>query len=205
MAAEASRTPQVQEMMRRARSAWWEDGITEIVSGLGLLILGFLGFQKEMLPAPRNMGWQLAWTVWLGVFIVGGNLLIRRLKARYVWPVAGYATPRQDRDWRWAGAFFLTLILLVVVAAWNPPHFGAAIAGLPLFIFLLALYRYTRLRRFLVIGTLALVEGLVLALFPLNATAALHLILGTIGLFFCFSGLWNWLRFRRRLQEAPHG
>ena len=192
-------------MVRRARRAWWEDGITEIVSGLGLLILGLLGFQKEMVPESQNLTWQLAWILWLGVLIVGGNFLIRWLKARYVWPVAGYATPRQDRNGQWAGAFFLALIFLVVVAAWDPLHLGAMIAGLPLFVFLLALHRYTRLRRFLVIGVLALLEGPLLALLSLNAMASLHLILGTVGFLFCLSGLWNWQRFRRRFREAPHG
>ncbi len=193
-----------ERLVFQARAAWWEDGLAEMVSGIGLVVIGLLGWRKATLPPEASTPWDLAWTLAVLVFAVGGPFVVRWLKARWVWPRTGYAKPRRERSLGVILGFLLALGVLALLLVWNPPFLGPLWAGGTMFLLLFSWYRYARVFRFLVIGIVILLLSGILAFLQISAEVALFLTLAFTGLAFLVTGTQAWIRFQKQ-QPAEAG
>ncbi len=192
----------MEHTLYRARAAWWEDGIPETLSGLGLVILGLVGWATWSQPSP-SPGWTLLWFGLLIGLSVGMKPLMLRAKSRWSWNRTGYSRPRRELD---LTAVFLLLAamagVVLAVQASSPLVQGT---GLAVFVGCLmgSLYRYARVPRFLVYGLVGGVLALGLGMRGYPGAVSVHLTLMVLGGLFLLSGLPRWWRLRH-LPETPH-
>ncbi len=111
-----------QSFERRVRHYWVEDGLAEMVVGLGFLLLAALLALSTHDPAQARLwGWVRA--AYIFVFVFGTRWVVQRLKWRITYPRTGYlAYPRQRLSRRlfriliaaaaFAGVAFLALAWL---------------------------------------------------------------------------------------------
>ena len=197
---------QVQRWIQKARASWWEDGLAEIMSGLGLIVVGVLGFVKESTNQSPGGFWDF---IYLGVLLavsLGTPHLVRNLKRRWIWPKTGYAEP-QGRKWDLKAFFwFLGLFLILgVLVLWRPSRLSGVLEGLFFFLILYSIARFSGLRRFLYIGLLSLLLGAALGFSSISPPQGFFLLLSGTGVFLLISGLFTWNRFWKTLREPSDG
>lgn len=197
---------EVEQWIQKARASWWEDGLAEIVSGLGLTFLGALGLWKERIPASSRGFWDFLWLFLLLTISLGTPYLVRWLKRRWIWPKTGYAHPL-GRRWDPRSVLqFLGLLLLVGVATFlSPPVLSGILAGLFLFLILYHIARFSGLWRFLFIGLTILALSLIMGALALPLPQAILSLLSATGVLLLISGIHTWIRFRHSLKEAHDG
>lgn len=196
-----------QNFLYRARAAWWEDGIPETLSGIGLLLLSGVGLLRAQAPPSRFTWLNVVWILLLFSLILGMKRLILQAKARWSWPRTGYSRPR-----RWVDLPTVLLILaatsgmFLAVSIGSPPAVGTGMGSFVLFL-MVSLYRYARLPRFLWIGLLGGGVAFVLGLQGLPVEWMVHLVLGILGLLFLGSGIPRLYRTLSRPaeREQSHG
>ncbi len=113
-----------QSFERRVRRYWVEDGLAEMVVGVGFVLLAFLLWLSARPGAVAQIRiWGLIRTLYILAFVLGTRWIVQRLKWRITYPRTGYlAYPRQRLSRRlfriliaaaaFAGVAFLGLTLL---------------------------------------------------------------------------------------------
>ncbi len=192
----------VDTWIQKARGSWWEDGLTEILSGVALFLIAVSGILKEHTSGRAADFWGFAWVVILVGFSVGGKFFLQWVKRRWVWPRAGYAHPgRQRFNVRFVPELLLILLVFIVLVVWEPPVLTGLLSGLFIFLVLFLVYRYSGIKRFLGYGILALIGGFILAFVKLSFSDALMSVLGLVGVAQFLGGIWQFQRFMKMLRK----
>lgn len=186
---------QLEDVEQRARRYWFQDGLTEISCGFGLLVVGAWFFALHELqahPAAAPAGGSseilvnLAFPVLIFVLVWAGRRLIAFAKVRYVYPRTGYVSFRRSAGMRRFSAAIACLVgfafTILVVRAPALVNWLPALEGLVFAVAFLFLGRKTGTLRFPVEALACAVVGLVLALQSIDENLAAALVFSGIGL-----------------------
>lgn len=184
---------------RKIRGYWYRDGIGEIAGGFIFLLLGTYFGVTEYLGDDSFWGGLLQAgliIVLLGLMYIGRRL-VHALKTMFVYPRTGFFQYRENEDIRShrniVAAVVAGLTAAILVAAstilklenWTPGLTGVLGALILSFIGRKA----SSLVRFLIMGIISIILGIVLSLVNLPMGYALGLYYGMMGLVFIASGI----------------
>lgn len=190
---------EVNEIRKKVRRTWWEDGLVEIFTGVLVLFVGIGLLILEILTV-----WGIQQAVRIVLFIVaiagaGSYYWVQKwLKAKYVWKKAGYSVPSYDNLTNLfvlIGSLFV--LLLVVNDFWSHFRIGGLFAGSSVFFFWFATFSFSGLKRFLVIGSFSFILGIIGVIFKMNGISTLQIIIGFLGVASLVSGIKVNREFRR--------
>ncbi|KAA3656342.1 MAG: hypothetical protein DWQ04_31370 [Chloroflexi bacterium] len=183
----------IEQVMKRTQRYYYEDGLVETAVGtlfiaIGLALLGWL-----MIQTSPVLGIVMVLVSTAAIF--GGTLFVQRvipaLKARITHPRTGSVTYRRDvpSRSRW---LIVVAALLIAILSFNFPGYISQISvviGLLLGIIFSVLGYRVRLRRFYLLGGVAVIVGMVTAVsFTNDITSAASTFVGT-GLIMAVIGL----------------
>ena len=200
----------MQDVEKRVRRYWYTDGIAELTSGGMFFLLGLyfgvLGYFEE--GSLISVILQVSMIL---VFIggaVGVRWLVNTLKSRLTYPRTGYVEYRVNDDdirkRRWvivASVMIITAVSIMMVEYIHWLDSIVFITGLIVGVIFIALRgKSSGLKRFFLLGGLAIVLGIVLAYSGFSQIYALTLFYGLLGLAIMISG---GLVLRSYLVENP--
>ena len=200
----------IKQVERRVKRYWYTDGIAELASGGLFLLLGLyfgvLGYFEE--GSLVSVILQVSMIL---VFIVGAfgvRWLVNTLKSRLTYPRTGYVEYRvKDGDTkkrRWmivVSAMVISAASIVLVDYIRGLDSMVLVNGLLVGVIFIALRgKSSGLKRFYLLGVLAMVLGVTLSFSGLSQAYNLGLLYGLLGIAVMFSG---GLVLRRYLSENP--
>ena len=202
---------EIEELMRRTRRYWYEDGLWEIAVGGFFLLLALLWYAQARTPQGSPLWAIYAFAPILLIVLVYtlGMRLIEQVRSRHVWPRTGYVKPSRRAYWplsRVIGLVVAALLALGFIAPsiargkWLPALWGLGFA------LVLAIgARFLGLRRWYALGAWALLTGLgaFLSPFPWLVSGALFWL--ALGLGWLACGIYALRRYRRSLARSPRG
>jgi hypothetical protein len=201
---------EMKQMEQRVKRYWYTDGIAELTSG-GLFVLlgvyfGAQGFLGEGSTASIILQISLILVMVGGIF--GVRWLVNDLKTRLTYPRTGYVEYRVNeknvkvRRYLVAGvAMTIAIASIVLVDYIRGLDTMALITGLLVGVIFIALRgKSSGLKRFYLLGVLAMVLGVTLSFSGLSQAYNLGLLYGLLGIAVMFSG---GLVLRRYLSENP--
>ena len=201
---------EMKQMEQRVKRYWYTDGIAELTSG-GLFVLlgvyfGAQGFLGEGSTASIILQISLILVMVGGIF--GVRWLVNDLKTRLTYPRTGYVEYRVNeknvkvRRYLVAGvAMTIAIASVVLVDYIRGLDTMALITGLLVGVIFIALRgKSSGLKRFYLLGVLAMVLGVTLSFSGLSQAYNLGLLYGLLGIAVMFSG---GLVLRRYLSENP--
>jgi hypothetical protein len=201
---------EMKQMEQRVKRYWYTDGIAELTSG-GLFVLlgvyfGAQGFFGEGSTASIILQISLILVMVGGIF--GVRWLVNDLKTRLTYPRTGYVEYRVNeknvkvRRYLVAGvAMTIAIASVVLVDYIRGLDTMALITGLLVGVIFIALRgKSSGLKRFYLLGVLAMVLGVTLSFSGLSQAYNLGLLYGLLGIAVMFSG---GLVLRRYLSENP--
>ena len=201
---------EMKQVEQRVKRYWYTDGIAELTSG-GLFVLlgvyfGAQGFFGEGSTASIILQISLILVMVGGIF--GVRWLVNDLKTRLTYPRTGYVEYRVNeknvkvRRYLVAGvAMTIAIASVVLVDYIRGLDTMALITGLLVGVIFIALRgKSSGLKRFYLLGVLAMVLGVTLSFSGLSQAYNLGLLYGLLGIAVMFSG---GLVLRRYLSENP--
>jgi hypothetical protein len=199
---------EMKQMEQRVKRYWYTDGIAELTSG-GLFVLlgvyfGAQGFLGEGSTASIILQISLILVMVGGIF--GVRWLVNDLKTRLTYPRTGYVEYRVNeknvkvRRYLVAGvAMTIAIASIVLVDYIRGLDTMALITGLLVGVIFISLRgKSSGLKRFYLLGVLAMVLGVTLSFSGLSQAYNLGLLYGLLGIAVMFSG---GLVLRRYLSE----
>ena len=202
---------EIEELMRRTRRYWYEDGLWEIAVGGFFLLLALLWYAQARTPQGSPLWAIYAFAPVLLIVLVHtlGMRLIEWVRSRHVWPRTGYVKPSRRAYWplsRVIGLVVAALLALGFIAPsiaegkWLPALWGLGFA-----LVLVVGARFLGLRRWYALGAWALLTGLGAFLLPFPWIASGALFWLALGLGWLICGLYALRRYRRSLAGLPRG
>jgi uncharacterized membrane protein YeaQ/YmgE (transglycosylase-associated protein family) len=183
----------VDDLMRKTKSYWYEDGLAEILAGVVFVAISLLLLADWATPAdsPAKWIWTPGFMLVMIICILSGRRVIAWLKERITYPRTGYVAYRQER--RSSGvpravvagilgaAVSLAMSGAVIyrhdIARLAPLLMGAAIA-----VFLVRIVSDIGLLRFYALAIWAVIEGLSLTLLTSDSDLSIALFYLLLGL-----------------------
>ncbi len=200
--------PDVNSLMKRTLSSWYEDGLADLAMGGYFMLLGVALLAQAL--TPEGSALQLLWGTGIPLVLLLGGVttgwIIQRLKSRLTYPRTGYINfERRDgalRVWR----IISTMLIAAVVAAATVILSGrlsnlSLIFGLAFFGVFAYLWQRLGLRRYLAVAVWCLAAGVALMLLPLTMEqgGAAFWVLAGLGL--GTAGFVAWRRFDRTAPQ----
>lgn len=206
---------------QRARRYGWEDGIAEILIGIGAMLYAVLELLFFHVTLPGNRIGQIVLTaVGSGLVIFIGVVIFRaiaeRIKARTTYPRTGFVEVKRPKvDWS-ASKVLLTLIITPL----------SALGGLALVLGLLILFAlvnvnasllilcglyawsavamgwHTKLTRLYMLAGAIMLVGVVLTVINTSRPVSLPVLMGVVGLVVSLSGVIGLMQFLHRHPKA---
>jgi len=195
---------EVNEIRKKVRRTWWEDGLEEIVWGAVLLFVSFGWFVLEAKMLSSNI-YRVVQFLW-AIIVIGccfvGYWIHRKLKAKYVWKKTGYSIPSYNK---------LARVLLVVTFLFGgflvfsyflfSSRISVLFLGLAVFMGSLVTFSSSGLKRFLVVGFFPLVIGIVGSIANLSLGTSLYLMVFVVGVVFLISGIRVYREFKKKVYN----
>jgi len=200
----------VKQVEQRVKRYWYTDGIAELASGGMFLLLGIYFAAQGFLAEGSLVSMILQ--VSLMLVMIGGAFGVRwvvnTLKARLTYPRTGYVEYRVNekevrvRRYVVAGvAMVIAVVSILLVDHIRNLDSMVLISGLLVGIIFIALRgKSSGLKRFYVLGGLAIALGIILSFSGLSQVYNLGLFYGLLGIVILISG---GLVLRRYLAENP--
>jgi len=200
----------MKQVEKRVRRYWYTDGIAELASGGMFLLLGLyfgvLGYFEEGSLVSVILQVSMLLVFVGGAFAV--RWLVNTLKSRLTYPRTGYVEYRvkdsDTRKRRWVivvSAMVISAVSGVLVNYIRVLDSMVFITGLLVGVIFIALRgKSSGLKRFYVLGGLAIVSGIALSYSGLPQVYTLTLFYGLLGIAILISG---GLVLRRYLAENP--
>jgi hypothetical protein len=195
------------QVAQRPRRYWFEDGLTELISGGLFLLIGVFSLVEGLAP-PQSEIRRIAGIAGLITMIVGPWLarpMIRRLKERLTYPRTGYVSYRQPKKSRRAIAMIVALIVAAAVVwilmllpgslDWIPLIEGAAVGT-----FLFYQGQSFNLTRFYILATLAAALGVGLSIAGIGNLVGMGLFFSVMSIAILLSG---GLTLHNYIDQAP--
>jgi len=205
-------TNDMKQLEQHVRRYWYSDGIAELVSGGMFLLLGLyfgiIGYFEE--GSLVSVVLQVSMVL---VFVAGAlavRWLVTTLKSRLTYPRTGYVEYRVKDNYmrrrRWLiviSALVISTATMVLVNYIQELQSMVLFTGLLVGVIFIALRgRSSGVKRFYVLGGLAILLGFVLAWSGLTQIYTLSFFYGLLGIAIMTSG---GLVLRRYLSENPSG
>jgi len=191
------------ELVKKSRATWWEDGLTEIVSGKGLILVAFSGIMKDIASGNAKIFWTLLFILSLLGIAIRGQWLIRWLKKQLVWPFTGYAVPHKER---WSLKTSLLIIIIVSlffsILVLKLEGIVALLTGLFAFLIYSGIGQFSGLHRFYYEGAIGLLSGILLSILGVPSPLSIYSVLGIVGIVSTLSGVIVYLKFRKGLKVS---
>ena len=200
----------MKQVEKRVRRYWYADGIAELASGGMFLLLGLyfgvLGYFKEGSLISVILQVSMILVFIGGAF--GVRWLVNTLKSRLTYPRTGFVEYRvkdgDTRKRRWVivvSAMVISAASIVLVDYIRGLESMVFITGLLVGVIFIALRgRSSGLKRFYLLGGLAIILGIALAYSGLSQVYTLTLFYGLLGIAILISG---GLVLRHYLMENP--
>jgi len=188
----------MEQVERRVRRYWYEDGIAELASG-GLFVILGLYFSAQGFFGEQSLV-SIILQVSLVLVLVGGifglRWLVNNLKERLTYPRTGYVEYRvNNRDERKRRMVIVVVALIIAMASivlidyFRGLDSMVLITGLLVGVIFIALRgKSSGLKRFYILGGLSILLGVGLAFADLSQTYSLGLFYGLLGLAIVISG-----------------
>ena len=201
---------EIKEVEQRVKRYWYTDGIAELASGGMFVLLGLYfgvqGYLVENSLASIILQVSLALIMISGAF--GVRWVVNTLKSRLTYPRTGYVEYRVNekeaktrRYWVVAGAMIVSIASIVLIDYLRNLDSMVLVTGLLVGIIFIALRgRSSGLKRFDVLGGLAIVLGIALSFGGLIQAYSLGLFYGLLGVAIMVSG---GLVLRQYLSKNP--
>jgi len=194
------------QLTKRPLQYWFEDGIGELVTGGLFTLIGIYFVLQAMIPHP---GWRAAISILsvaiIGGGVIGGRVLIAKLKERLVYPRTGYVSyPRRPSKGRLAvtiGTVIAVAIMVIMLGSansaidWTPLVIGVICGALMLF----QAYQ-TGFNRLYLEAALAVLIGVTIAILGIGDMFSSGIFFLIYGLVMAFAGV---CALRSYLQKAP--
>lgn len=202
----------IEELMHRTRAYWFADGLSEIAMGVIFSLLALLFFWEARTPPGSwlHLVFSLVWPLLIGGFPWIMRRLVRRVKARYIWPRTGHVSYQYRRSslW-WRKRLWMASIALMggltIAAIMTWPRLLSLLFALSAAAWFSYMGYYVGLRRFYLLAAWGLLVGVgvVLTSVPRFLGAAIFWLAMSVG---CLaSGLCVLGRYRRSLAGSPQG
>lgn len=208
----------VDDIMRKTKSYWYEDGLAEILAGLFFTVISLLLLADWASPPDSPLGW--IWTpgfmaVTL-VWIAGGRRVIGWLKERITYPRTGYVAYHQQRRSAvlpravMAGVIGAAVSLVMVGALMYRQEIVRLVPlvmGVGICILLMRVAGEVGVPRFYALAGLSLLIGAALALYTADMGLSVALFYLALGLAVVAGGvvaLWRYLH-GARLEDSNDG
>ncbi len=196
----------IDRIERRTRRYWFDDGLVEIVTGSGFLLVALTLVLVQ--AGGGRLGWlaNLAFIVAVFIAAFGGRRAVRVAKDRYVHPRTGYVSFQCRRAPRWLNALLGFVIAAVLTIAlshapairdWIPALMGATLAA-----GFLVLGRSEGTLRFPLAGTSCALVGVGLAMLRLSEDLAAGLLFAWTGIVLLGGGTVAFLLYLRGAPPA---
>ncbi len=191
------------EIRKRARASWWEDGLTEMISGLGILLIGLYGF---LMNASTGSIYSLAEKglfvlILLSIFLV--RYLIRRAKEKWVWPFTGYSIPSRSRGiWTMGGVVLALIMIVLILLAHDKPVIYEASLSIFVSIILSSIAIYSGLKRFWIYAAISLITGLISIYMGADSEIFPFVLLTITGAAMTASGIILFSRFKKEVADG---
>lgn len=201
---------EIKQVEQRVRRYWYSDGIAEIASGGLFVLLGLYfaaqGYLGETSIASIILQVSLMLLMIAGAF--GVRWLVNTLKARLTYPRTGYVEYRLNekestvRRYIIVGvAMVIAITSIVLIDYIRDLDAMALVTGLLVGLIFIALRgKSSGLKRFYLLGVVAIVLGVALSFSGLSQAYNLGLFYGLLGIAIVISG---GLVLRRYLSENP--
>lgn len=201
---------EIKQVEQRVRRYWYSDGIAEIASGGLFVLLGLYfaaqGYLGETSIASIILQVSLMLLMIAGAF--GVRWLVNTLKARLTYPRTGYVEYRLNekestvRRYVIVGvAMVIAITSIVLIDYIRDLDAMALVTGLLVGLIFIALRgKSSGLKRFYLLGVMAIVLGVALSFSSLSQAYNLGLFYGLLGIAIVISG---GLVLRRYLSENP--
>jgi hypothetical protein len=201
---------EMKQVERRVRRYWYTDGIAELASGGMFLLLGLyfgvLGYFEEGSLVSVILQASMVLLMVGGVF--GVRWLVNSLKSRLTYPRTGFVEYRvNEKDAKVRRYVVIAVAMLVAIASLVLVDYIRSLESMVLvtgvlvgIIFITLRGKSSGLRRFYVLGGLAIVLGISLAYSGLPQVYTLALFYGLLGVAILISG---GLVLQRYLAENP--
>ncbi len=201
---------EIKQVEQRVKRYWYSDGIAELASG-GLFVLLGVYFGAQGILGEGSM-WGIILQLSLILVMVGGvfgvRWLVNTLKARLTYPRTGYVEYRvnekeaKTRRYVIAGiAMIIAMASILLIDYIRGLDAMALVTGLLVGLIFIALRgKSSGLKRFYLLGGLAILLGVGLSFSSLSQAYNLGLFYGLLGIAIVISG---GLVLRRYLNENP--
>lgn len=201
---------EIKQVEQRVRRYWYSDGIAEIASG-GLFVLLGLYFAAQGYLGETSIA-SIILQVSLMLLMIAGAIgvrwLVNTLKARLTYPRTGYVEYRLNekestvRRYVIVGvAMVIAITSIVLIDYIRDLDAMALVTGLLVGLIFIALRgKSSGLKRFYLLGVMAIVLGVALSFSSLSQAYNLGLFYGLLGIAIVISG---GLVLRRYLSENP--
>lgn len=202
--------PDVDALMKRTVSSWYEDGLADIALGGYFLVLAAFLLGQSLTP-PGSPLWLLWGPGTPLVLIIGAvtvGWLVQRLKQRLSFPRTGYISfERRQRSLSRSARIVAVIVLSAAISA-GTAIVSARLLSLALIFGLLSfgvfayLWRRLGLRRYLATALWCLAVGIALTPLPLTMEQGGAAFWALAGLGLAVSGFLAWRRFDRTAPPA---
>lgn len=71
------------ELVKKSRASWWEDGLTEIIGGKGLILIALFGLFKDITSGGAQKIFSILFVLSVFGVAFGGQWFIHYLKSLY--------------------------------------------------------------------------------------------------------------------------
>ncbi len=197
----------IERIKKNARASWWEDGLTEIISGIGVILIGLYGLFSKMAGGSVSRYADILFIVVLLAIIFAVRYLIIWAKRNFVWPHTGYAMPKQnsERVFLWS-IVAIALLLFLILLTFYKPELYSFLLSLAVTLFVAGVYAsiaiYSQLKRFWLYSAVGLLTGLFLTFTNPDPEMVIFVLLLATGIVSTIGGLIQFGRFRK---EVAHG
>ena len=201
----------IDKVMRKTKSYWYEDGLGEILAGIFFVIVGVFLLAEWLSPADAPWNWIFA--PGLIVLVVGcmplARVLLRWLKERITYPRTGYVaykqdTPRKNASRAAAAAIVGATVALLMVASvtyhQNIARLAPLLMGAAVALLLVRVASELGLLRYYVLAAWSLLIGVALAWATTDITLSIALYYILLGPALLVGGIVTLMRY---LQSAP--
>jgi hypothetical protein len=201
--------PDVDSVMKRTLSSWYEDGLADLTMGGYFLVLGAALLAQALTPdsSPLHLLWGAGIPLVLILGGVAAGWIVKQLKSRLTYPRTGYISFERRQGASRIGRIITVAVIAGLVSAGTVVLSGrleslTLIFGLITFGTFAYLWQRLGMGRYAVVAFWCLVVGLGLTPLPLTMEqgGAAFWVLAGLGL--AVEGFVAWRRFDRTAPQA---
>jgi len=202
----------INDLMRKAKSYWYEDGMVETLAGLFFVAVGLILLADWAAPDDWPWKWALApiFAVVTIVWIFGGRKIISWLKEHITYPRTGYVAYAQQGSWSGRarailggilGAAISIVLVATVINRQDIVRLIPLIMGTGVALLLLRIGSSVALTRFYIVALWSLLVGSGLAWSTADMGLSVAVYYAALGAAVAAAGVITFIRYLR--SPAP--